>query len=347
MKPAEALLLLLLSGAAAPSAAQASPPAAPTAADPDAPLALVLSGSKGAHDPTIAECDGKYYRFSSGLGIPVAVSSDLKSWVQAGTAFKRVPAWTREKVPGSTDFWAPDVVRLGGRYRIYYSVSTFGSNVSAIGVASNSTLDPGDPAYEWEDEGSVIESRGSDDFNAIDPCVAFDSAGDPWLAFGSFWSGIKMVKLDRNSGKVAAPSAALSAAPLSIARRPSPPDAIEGAYVLPWKGRYYLFVSFDFCCRGVQSSYNIRVGRADSITGPYLDRDGAPMLEGGGTLLREGGSRYKGPGHNSILVANGICYLVYHAYDAQSGGIARMRIEALLWDEELWPYVTGIGAGKR
>jgi arabinan endo-1,5-alpha-L-arabinosidase len=332
------LPLLLAASAALSSAAQA---ASPPAADPDAPLALALSGARNAHDPTIAEYGGKYYRFCSGLGIPVAVSSDLREWKQAGVVFERIPAWTRAEIPGSTDFWAPEIVKLGGRYRIYYSVSSFGSNRSAIGVASNATLDPTESVYAWTDEGPVMESRPSDDFNAIDPCVAFDAAGDPWLVLGSFWSGIKIARLDHGSGKLSEPGAA----PLSIARRPEAPDAIEGAYVLPWKGRYYLFVSFDFCCRGVQSSYNIRYGRSDSITGPYLDREGKPMLEGGGSLLRESGSRYKGPGHCSVLVSGGTCYLVYHAYDAQTGGIARLRIEPLQWDEGSWPYVTGLGAG--
>lgn len=266
----------------------------------------------------------------------------------AGKIFERGPDWTRYEVPGSTDYWAPEVVKLGGRYRVYYSVSTFGSNISAIGLASNTTLDPADPEYAWIDEGPVIKSSRSDDFNAIDPCVAFDANGDPWMGFGSFWSGIKLVELDRVTGKLASGKlAGPGEAPLSIARRPEAPDAIEGAYILPKDGKYYLFASFDFCCRGSRSTYNIRVGRADSISGPYFDREKRPMLEGGGSLLREGGSRYKGPGHNSVLIAKGTYYLVYHAYDAEKAGLVRSRIEPLKWDAEGWPYVTGAGAGKR
>jgi arabinan endo-1,5-alpha-L-arabinosidase len=330
------VLLARLAAAQAPSASEGDAKDDPGKAD--APDALTLSGSVGAHDPTIAVCAGKYYRFSTGLGIPMAVSSDLKSWAPAGsgTVFDRIPAWTRSAVPGSTDFWAPEVVKLGGRYRIYYAISTFGSNVSAIGVASNATLDPLSPDYAWIDEGAVIESRRADDFNAIDPAVAFAPNGAPYLAFGSFWSGIKLVELDRDTGKLAKPGES----PLPIARRPSPPDAIEGAYILPKDGKYYLFVSFDFCCRGSSSTYNIRVGRSNSIEGPYLDRDGKPMLEGGGTLVRESGARYKGPGHNSVLVDAGVYYLVYHAYDAQAGGLVRCRIEPLRWDAEGWPFVN-------
>jgi arabinan endo-1,5-alpha-L-arabinosidase len=311
--------------------------------DTDAPCALALSGAVGAHDPTIVLCEGKYYRFRSGFDIPMAVSKDLRAWASIGTAFDRGPAWTRADVPESTDYWAPEVVRLGGRYRMYYSVSSFGSNRSAIGLASNSTLDPSSPDYAWVDEGKVIESKPSDPYNCIDPCVAFDAEGVPWMGFGSFWSGIKLVKLDKGTGKLADPTAA----PLSIARRPDSVDAIEGSFILPKDGKYFLFVSFDFCCRGSRSDYNIRVGRSDSIAGPYLDREGKAMVEGGGSLLRESGERYKGPGHNSVLVVGADYYLVYHAYDARHGGLARCRIEPLKWDEEGWPYVTGRGAGKR
>ncbi len=331
-------LLLLIALLAGPGAA------AESAADPDAPDALALTGATMAHDPTIAECGGKFYRFSSGPGIQLAVSGDLAAWASAGPGrvFERSPKWTASDVPGSTDFWAPEVVRLGGRYRIYYSVSTFGSNVSAIGLASNATLDPSSPDYAWIDEGPVIESLRSDDFNAIDPAVAFDAAGDPWLAFGSFWTGLKLEKLDGATGKLAEPGSR----PLAIARRTDSINAIEGAYILPKDGKYYLFASYDSCCKGLLSSYNMRVGRSDSIAGPYLDRDGASMLEGGGTPLRASGARFKGPGHNSVLVSKGTYFLVYHAYDVQLAGMPRCRIEPLKWDEEGWPFVTGTGAGK-
>lgn len=328
------LAMALLLGGGAIALAQAPDPA------DDAPAALTLSGSSFAHDPTIAACEGLYYRFSSGPGLPLAVSKDLQAWAPAGQGrvFDRSPEWTKRDVPGSTDFWAPDLVRLGGRYRIYYSVSTFGSNLSAIGLASNATLDPLRAGYAWIDEGPVIESRRSDDFNAIDPCVAFDAAGDPWMAFGSFWTGIKLVKLDKDTGKLAD----IGAKPICIARRTDGVDAIEAAYILPKDGKYFLFASFDACCKGLLSSYNIRVGRSDSITGPYFDQGGVAMLEGGGSLLRASGARYKGPGHNSVLIANGIYYLVYHAYDVKAGGMPRLRIEPLKWDEGGWP----VGAGE-
>src|SRR5207302_6838266 len=102
----------------------------------------------------------------------------------------------------------------------------------------------------------------------------------------------------------------------------------------------YLFASFDFCCRGVASTYNVRVGRASRITGPYLDRAGIPMLEGGGTLLLSGAGRWKGPGHNAVLHENGRDWIIYHAYDAEDNGAPKLRIKRLGWTADGWPEVA-------
>ena len=82
---------------------------------------------------------------------------------------------------------------------------------------------------------------------------------------------------------------------------------------------YYLFVSFDHCCRGVNSDYKVMVGRSRSLTGPYVDRAGKPMLEGGGTLVLAGAGtgRLRGPGHNAILRDGDKDWFVHHYYDAR------------------------------
>ena len=302
----------------------------PLGADPGAPGMLAVTGALSTHDPTIAKVTNYYVRVASGRGIPIATSPDLLTWTTAGQVFATNPAWTSQQIPGSTDLWAPDLVLRDGQWRLYYAVSTFGSNRSAIGLAVNSHLDPVHPEQGWEDLGSVFETFPTSDVNAIDPQIASDGKRD-WLVFGSFWSGIRLVPLDA-SGKVLA-----GEVPQPLAQRPDPPDAIEGAFLYRHGEWYYLFVSFDFCCKGLQSTYNIRVGRSKNLTGPYTDREGIAMLRGGGTLVKAKGSRDIGPGHNSILVDGTREYLVYHVYDVQIAGTSRLRIQELTWDAQGWP----------
>jgi arabinan endo-1,5-alpha-L-arabinosidase len=294
---------------------------------------VVDEGAKGVHDPTIIRQADTYYLFCTGRGIPIRRSRDLIHWELIGRVFPTLPQWVIQRIPGVGSLWAPDVTYRNGRYWVYYAASTLGSSTSCIGMVSSPTLDPCDPGYGWSDGGLVISTDSSSNYNAIDPDVVQDEQGQWWLVFGSFWTGIKLTHLDPNTGKPDTQPLAL----YSIASRPS--TAIEGAFVLHRNGYYYLFVSFDQCCLGVNSTYNIRVGRATDIAGPYVDKDGVAMKSGGGTLVLEGGQRWKGPGHNSVLADNGQDYLVYHAYDAQEGGQSALRIKPLYWSADLWPEV--------
>jgi arabinan endo-1,5-alpha-L-arabinosidase len=299
-------------------------------ASPDDPGQVEISGWRGAHDPTIVEVGGKFVRIQTGHGVPISTSPDLREWKSAGQVFAKNPAWMTEEIPGAIDIWAPDLVFRAGEWRMYYAVSTFGSNRSAIGLVVNRQLDPDNPSAGWEDRGPVFESFPTDNYNAIDPQIA-SADGQDWLVFGSFWGGIKMVRLDER-GLV------ISGAPLvAIAARPEAPHAIEGAYIFQHAGKFYLFVSFDFCCRGKLSNYHIRVGRSDALTGPYVDRDGVPLLQGGGSVVKTSDNRDFGPGHNSILVTGGKEYIVYHVYDGNYGGLPFLRIQQLNWDADGWP----------
>ena len=125
-----------------------------------------------------------------------------------------------------------------------------------------------------------------------------------------------------------------------LADRSAGPDntsAIEAPFIFQRHGKWYLFVSFDQCCQGVSSTYNVRVGRSDALTGPYVDRDGVPLTQGGGTLILSEYGQWKGPGHNGMLVEDGVYWMVYHAYDAQVVGTPKLRIESLSWDAGGWP----------
>lgn len=298
------------------------------------PEALPLSGNLGTHDPSIIQAGDRYYLFQTGDRLPMKSSSNLTAWQAAGRVFDKKPAWLEEKVPGVSDLWAPDISRFGDTYHLYYSASTFGSNRSCIGHATKASLDSAGP---WTDRGAAIcsnDGAARDDWNAIDPNVAMDEEGTPWLVFGSFWSGIKMVKL--------APSGERADEELhALASRPDARGALEAPFIVRRCGFYYLFVSFDACCRGADSTYKIAVGRSTSITGPYVDREGTPMMSGGGSIVVEGGARWRGPGHNAVLFSGDRSYNVYHAYDAQSNGAPTLRISELAWDTDGFPRSGG------
>jgi len=301
--------------------------------DPDnPPQALTLSGSLGAHDPVIIAAEGQYHYFSTGNGISVKTSPDLLRWTQQGNVFPTTPAWFAELVPeyAPRSIWAPDVSYFGGQYHLYYSVSSFGSNRSCIGHATRASLTEGN----WTDHEDAFCSNQpdqDDNYNAIDPNVVLDKEGLPWLAFGSFWSGVKMIRLDLTGERAGTEL-------VDLASRGG--GAIEAPFVVRRCGYYYLFVSFDACCRGADSTYNTRVGRSRELLGPYLDKNGTAMLNGGGSLVLQAGGDWVGPGHNAILILGTRAYNVYHAY-AATNGASMLRISELVWDVEGWPISGG------
>lgn len=296
------------------------------------PKQLELTGNLGTHDPMVLEAAGKFYLFATGDNLAAKTSNDLLAWQGAPEPLPSAsrPAWVAQQVPGVSNLWAPDASFFGGQYHLYYSASTFGSNRSCIGHLTRASLDSG----SWADKGSVICSATSDDYNAIDPNVIVDEAGTPWLAFGSFWSGIKMIKLTSSGARDGASLVAL-------ASRPSNSGALEAPFLVRRCGFYYLFVSWDKCCDGVDSTYNIRVGRSASLSQPFVDREGKQLLQGGGTLVLQGGERFKGPGHNAILFTERGSYNVYHAYDADNNGAPVLRVAELAWDQSGWPVSAG------
>lgn len=305
-------------------------------AQEDAALAkMSLDSSRNIHDPAVIRQGDTYYLFATGNGIQVHCSPDLKVWDLCSAVFFAEPDWLAEAVPGVTSLWAPDISQRDGVYYLYYAASTFGSNRSVIGLATNKTLDPNSPDYSWEDRGLVLETQPEDDYNAIDPNAVTDQQGRVWLAFGSYWTGIKLTQLDPATGKP------LPDAPLhDLTTRPDAPYAVEAPFIVFRAPYYYLFASYDRCCAGVDSTYNVRVGRAEDITGPYIDKAGVPMLAGGGTRLVESAGRWHGPGHNAVLQEKEGDKILYHAYDAKFGGVPTLRVKALRWSAAGWPMVV-------
>jgi arabinan endo-1,5-alpha-L-arabinosidase len=292
-----------------------------------------IKGDLGVHDPVITKQGDTWYIFSTGYGIRLKKSKDGIRWTDIGYVLDNLE-WQRKYVPiASNNLWAPDISFFNGLYYLYYCKSLFGTNTSVIGLATNKTLDPDSPDYEWKDRGAVIGSNSSNDYNCIDPNLVVDGNGQPWLSFGSFWTGIKLIKLDPSAMKP------LSGEKMySIASRPGN-TVIEAPFIIYRQGFYYLFVSFDHCSRGVMSDYKIMVGRSEELTGPYVDKRGVAMMEGGGTLIDAGDEYWKGPGHCAVYQSKDTAILVNHAYDALNNGAPTLQIRPLYWDNEGWPYI--------
>lgn len=289
-----------------------------------------LKGDLGVHDPVMIKAGSAYYVFATGNGVSVKTSSDRITWKNAGRAFATAPSWHARQVPGAdASLWAPDISFRDGKYWLYYSISTFGSRVSAIGLATATALNPASGATQWQDQGMVVHTTASSDHNAIDPNIVLDEAGVPWLFYGSFWTGIKAIKLDPATGKPAAAATLISTAQHTA--------GIEAPFIIRIGGYFYQFVSWDACCKGASSTYNIRVGRSAKVDGPYADGKGTLMTAGGGDLIDKGDARWKGPGHNGIFVERDTVFLVNHAYDAQNNGASVLWIRPLYWTAQGWP----------
>jgi arabinan endo-1,5-alpha-L-arabinosidase len=298
---------------------------------------MAAFGSRGVHvhDPsTIVKCDGEYWLFYTGRGVPSFHSHDLMTWEAGPSVFTNAPAWADEAVPAhrGNSFWAPDVMRVGDRYILYYSISVFGKNTSAIGLAATPTLDPTNAAFGWKDEGEVIRCTSTNNFNTIDPAIFQDTDGKLWLSFGSFWSGIKLIQLDPKTGKRIAPDSPM----YSLAHS----DSIEASYLYKHDGYYFLFVNWGICCRGINSTYNIRVGRSKAVTGPYLDDNGVDLLAGGGKLFMDSQGKFIGPGHAGIISESGTNWFSCHFYDGSTQrGISKLAILPMRWTTNDWPEI--------
>lgn len=308
------------------------------------------------HDPVMIKAGNRYYLFCTGRGIAVWSSADMKSWKREKQVFEEAPRWAVAAVPGfKNHIWAPDISYSNGLYYLYYSVSAFGKNTSCIGLVVNKTLDPASPDFKWTDKGKVIQSYpGITNWNAIDPNLITDKKGNSYLSFGSFWDGLKLVRLSKDRLRVLGDTinlrtiASRKTDPGQTANPPAiennPPDAggnaIEAPFIFRKDNYYYLFASIDYCCKGVNSTYKMIVGRSREVEGPYLDKEGPDMRTAGGTLLMAGNEDWHGVGHNAVCHFDGVDYLIYHGYDAKDSGKPKLQIKTLNWDTQGWPVVA-------
>lgn len=303
------------------------------------------------HDPVMAKEDGVYHIFATGMGIQRMTSKDRKNWqVKAMPVMTVIPKWTRDSVSGfDKHVWAPDIIRWHNKWWLAYSCSTFGKNGSAIGLLSAAKLD----SPIWNDEGCIVASRENrDNWNAIDPNFVIDDNDTPWMVWGSFWDGIQIVRLDTTM------HVAKGEKPRTLARRYAPgtttaepnptsahagTNAIEAPFVMKHQGYYYLFVSWDYCCRGSKSNYRVAVGRSKNVDGPYLDKRSNDMLNGGGTVLLEGDKKqYEATGHCAAYSIDGKDIFICHGYSTEMKGAPVLIQREIRWTDDGWPELESM-----
>lgn len=314
--------------------------------DPGGPVRVPVTGdTTWVHDPVIVRDGDTFHLYSTHDGVQQRTSTDLVHWKQVAPVFAKPPAWWARDVPGAKgDVWAPDVSFWGGRWHLYYTVSEWEpgglpTRNSAIGHATARTLETTDSGSGWTDHGPVVRSPGpylAEDrsgWNAINPAVVLEE-GRPWLVWGSNFDGIFIQRLAADGTLDPASE------PVNLARRDEVIKVIEGATIVRHDGWWYLFASYDLCCGGMQATYNIRVGRSRSLTGPYVDRSGRRMLEGGGTRVLTAYGDVRGPGGQAILRDGPNWWLVHHWYDPAHDGRPELGIRPLDWDGG-WPVARG------
>ena len=306
---------------------------------------LPVLGDYFAHDPSTMIKDGsRYYVYRTSQGIAGKYSTDLRNWTYSGQVFPgNPPAWTTNAVPGFTGFfWAPDCAYFNGRFNLYYCCSIFGTRNSAIGLVTSPSL----TSPVWTDQGKVVQSDATfsnpntdtTSFNCIDPSILVDTNGNVWMSYGSYSDGILVAQIDPTTGKRLNPASLGTKVASSTATFNA--NTTEGSYLYQRNGFYYLFLNYGGCCSGIDSTYNIRVGRSASPTGPFLDRSSVNMLPGGGTMLLESTARFIGPGQAAIMNDNGTNWFTYHYYDGNNNGTATLGLARLYWSADNWPVLT-------
>jgi arabinan endo-1,5-alpha-L-arabinosidase len=303
-----------------------------------------MSGTLNSADPSPLVWDGSstFYQFTTGTqGVWYSTSPNITTWTAGGyispTGTNGVyPSWIQTYVPSWTvgDIWAPDVVKIGGTYFMYYAVSSFGTSTSAIGLASATSLQ----SMNWQDKGVVVSSNGaSNAINAIDPALFQDSTnGTVWLSYGSYFGGIAVVQIDPSTMKVKS-----GATPTVIAGGNPVGANWEGSYITQSGGYYYLWANRGQCCEGVNSTYTIVVGRSSSVTGPYVNQSGTALTASGanGVLMWGNVGNKLSPGGPGVLTQNGCNYFSYFYYDSNQSGNTFLDILELSYSGG-WPALT-------
>jgi arabinan endo-1,5-alpha-L-arabinosidase len=310
-----------------------TPAAAGTQARPPRQEQLInyngLKGSLGVHDPCMVKAGDTYYILTTGMGMKS--STDMINWVNAGRVFENGTkfSWWNDDIPKGAALWAPDIHYADGEYHMYYSVSAWMNFNSSVGYATNVTLDKTNPNYKWVDHGQVISYKnGGDSVNVIDPNFFADKDGKQYLIFGSYKGGLRLVELDPKTGKPFNNKPKLTTITTHLG---------EGSYIIKGPDYYYVFASRGKCCAGVESTYQIVMGRAKKVTGPYLTKDGKKWTDNDYSVFLAGDYNEPGRGHNGFFAQGDTTYIVYHAYARAFNGQSLLNIRPMYMDKDGWP----------
>jgi len=288
-----------------------------------------LSGDLGAHDPCMIKAGDTYYVLTTGMGMKS--SKDMIHWVGAGSLWDRSTkfSWWNNDIPGNVGLWAPDIHYADGKYWVYYSVSAWMNFNSSVGLATNVTMDKNDPRYKWVDEGKVVDFRnGGDSVNVIDPNFFADSDGKHYLVYGSYKGGLRLMELNPKTGHPFTEKPELTIITTHLG---------EGSYIIKGPEYYYIFASRGKCCAGIESTYQIVVGRSKSVKGPYLTKEGKKWTDNDYTVFLAGDYAEPGRGHNGFFAQGDTTYIVYHAYTRAFNGASLLNIKPMYMDKDGWP----------
>lgn len=304
--------------------------------------AIQLTGITEIHDPaTIQKEENTYWTFSTSNGIDSRYSTDLIDWKFNGPIFPEGtwPNWINKYVKNfKGHFWAPDVVKMNGKYYLYYSAfaTTDSSFESVIGVAVSDSLN----TPKWRDLGMVVSSKTEPyspyklPTNTIDPGVFKDANDNVWMIYGSHYSGLFVAQIDPTTGK------RMNNIRYPVAGNNGKWHELEAGQIQYINGYYYLFANLGDCCAGTKSTYYVVAGKSDKPTGPFLDKNGVDLYNGGGTTVLKTKGRYIGPGHFGYFNNNGQHLVSIHYYDGTTDkGIPRLDLLQMSFTND-WPKFT-------
>lgn len=265
--------------------------------------------------------------------VAIIKSKDMVHWEYVADAFTPAskPSWKT-----GSNIWAPDIAYVNGKYHLYYAFSFWADPNPGIGLAIADK-----PEGPFIDQGKLFLSSDINVQNSIDPCY-YEDDGKKYLFWGSFRTNMgtatrygTFVTQLTDDGK--------AVKNLSDIKKIAGED-FEAPMIYKHDGYYWFFGSKGTCCDGANSSYNVRVGKASSVTGPYYGQGGADIvgLDRGTFGLQRAGI-FVGTGHNSSIITDklGQDWILYHAMDVRNAVIGGVNQRALMLDKVNWDPATG------